>query len=121
MTRLQRLSLASLVVGLVLASFIVPWSLKTIGQTTKMLAQQQEMLKAEAAADDARAQEARAAAVQEQQREQERAAQQAAAAEQAARIKAEMEKTAIPPKTKAAPTPEPSAPAYSIVPRGTKD
>ena len=114
MTRLQKLSLTSLLIGLVLAAFVVPWSLSKIGHATDTIKQYQQV-SAEAAAlpavDPQTLEASRALA-------QERAQTQKLAAEQAARIKAELEKVAIPGPTKPVVAFTPN-PAYSIVPQGS--
>jgi len=112
MTRLQGLSLVSLVVGLVLAAFVVPWSLSSINQTTRMLQQVQEQTTpVPVPTPDA------AAIAAAQVQAQAEAAAAKAAREQTARIQAEMAKLAIP-AAKPEPKPEPPHPAYSFAAPG---
>jgi hypothetical protein len=113
MTRLQSFSLASLVTGLILAAFIVPWSLKSIERSAKLLTQQQEQIAAAEAPAPVATPDPQAVMARQYE-----AMQQRSSAEQAARIKAELEKVAIPgpKKPTVAPTPNP---AYSIVPQGS--
>jgi len=115
MNRLQGVSLVSLVLGLVLAAFVVPWSLSTINKTAQM--QQQILEQLEPAAVPAPDPAAVAAAKAEADA---RIAAKKAADEQTARIQAEMAKIAIP-RPEAKPAPEPPRPAYSFVPRGSAE
>lgn len=89
MTRLQRLSLASLIVSLVLAALVVPWSLSTIQKSTQLLAMQQEALTPTAVpTPDPQVVAARQYEAMQRQEEAR------ASAAQAARIKAELDKVA---------------------------
>jgi hypothetical protein len=108
MTALQKTSLVSLVVGLMLAVLVVPQVLITLRQSTALLKQQQQLQDAQPPAPTP--EQTEAARVQAQQY----ADAQKLVVEQAARIKSELAKLAVPTK-KPALKPQPH-PAYSFAP-----
>jgi hypothetical protein len=113
MTGLQRFALASLVIGLIAAAFVVPWSLKSINQKREQLE-----LVAEQTAPVAVPTPDPQVVVARQLEQVRRAAAAKAAAEQSARIQAALAEVAIPQPAPPAPTPEPPKPAYSFAAPG---
>ena len=119
MTALQKTSLASLVVGLVLAAFIVPPTLRSIRQETDAMVAQQKALTAESAVPAPTPEQVAASLAAQNAQTQLVTAQAALAQARAEEIRAAAAKAAVP----AAPAPKPVPyvePAHSYVPSGVK-